>query len=98
VSVDEEGFKGGGVFEGGFEHDGLLFELLAEGGAVAYGFGEELAFHAAFVLEEEFFASFLFEVGAAVAGFKVGGVEDLVGEEVEGKGFDEDGAEGFDEV
>ncbi|MDW8382874.1 MAG: hypothetical protein RMN51_12305, partial [Verrucomicrobiota bacterium] len=54
--------------------------------------------HAAFVLDEEFFAAFGVEEAAAVAGFEVFGGEDFVGEEVEGEGFDEDGAEGFDEV
>jgi len=97
-SVDEEGFEGVGVFECGFEHDGLLFELLADGGAVADGFAEELAFHAALVLEEEFSAAVGVEEAAAVAGFEVVVVEDAMGEEVEGEGFDQGGSEGFDQV
>lgn len=97
-SVDEEGFEGVGVFECGFEHDGLLFELLSDGGAVADGFAEELAFHAALVLEEEFSAAVGVEEAAAVAGFEVAVVEDAMGKEVEGEGFDQGGAEGFDQV
>jgi len=96
--VDEEGFEGVGVFECGFEECGLVFELLSECGAVADGFAEEFAFHAAFVLEEEFAAAVGVEEAAAVAVFEVAVVEDFVGEEVECEGFDEGGSEGFDEV
>jgi hypothetical protein len=78
--------------------DGVLFELLAEGGAVADGFGHELAFEAAFVLKEVFAPAGVVEVDAAVFGVEAAGVEDLVAEAVEGEGFDEDGAKGFDEV
>ncbi len=97
-SVHEEGFELGGIFKGGLVHDGLLFDLLAQGGAVSGGFGEELAFHAAFVLKDEFFASFVVEVDAAVFGFEVFGVEDLVAEEVQRKGFDKHGAKGFEQI
>jgi hypothetical protein len=73
-------------------------EDLTEGGAVAKAFSHELAFDAAFVLEQEAGAAVLIEIDAAVAGFEVRRVEDLVGEEVESEGFGEDRAEGFHEI
>src|ERR1039458_5315691 len=54
--------------------------------------------HAALVLEEELLAAFLVEIGPAVPGLEMVRVEDLVAEEVQGEGFDEDGPEGFEEV
>jgi len=49
-------------------------------------------------LQEELLAAILVEIGPAVPGLEMVGVEDLVAEEVQGQGFDEDGPEGFQEV
>src|ERR1039458_6525647 len=54
--------------------------------------------HAALVLEKELLAAFLVEIGPTVPGLEMVRVEDLVAEEVQGQGFDEDGPEGFEEV
>ena len=97
-SIHEEGLKFGGVFEGGLVHDSLVLQLLAEGGPVAGGLREELALHPALVLEEELLAAILVEIGPAVPGLEMVRGEDLVAEEVQGEGFDEDGPEGFEEV
>jgi hypothetical protein len=97
-SIHEEGLEFGGIFQGGLVHDGLVLQLLAQGGAVAGGLREELTFHPALVLQEEFLAAFLVEIGPAVPGLEMVRVEDLVAEEVQGQGFDEDGPEGFEEV
>ena len=97
-SVHEEGLEFFGEVEGGFEEDRLDFELLAEGGAVAHVFRHELTFHAAFVLEEEAGAAFGVQIDAAVGGFEVFGLEDLVAEAVEGERFGKDGAEGLHEI
>ena len=97
-SVHEEGLEFFGEIEGGFEEDGLGFELLAEGGAVAGVFGHELAFHAALVLEEEAGAAFGIQIDPAVGGLEVFFLEDLVAEAIEGEGLGEDGAERFHEV
>ena len=51
VSVHQKRLELGGIVERGFEKDGLVFELLAEGGAVAGTFGHELAFHAFYAAE-----------------------------------------------
>ena len=96
-SIHYEGVKAGRIFERALVEEGRLFELLAESGAVANGFAQELAFHAAFVLQEEFSAARVVELGAAFAGFEVLGVEDLVAEEIQREGFDEGGSEGFDQ-
>ena len=97
-SIHEEGLEFGGVLEGGLVHDGLMLQLLAESGAVAGRLREELTFHPTLVLQEELFAALLVEVRAAVPGLEMVRVEDLVAEEVQGEGFDEDGPEGFEEV
>jgi hypothetical protein len=97
-SVHEKRFESFRLVEAGFELGGGGIDDLAEGGAVAEAFGHELAFDAAFVLKQEAGASFVIEVNAAVTGFEVGSVEDLMGEEVEGESFGEDGSEGFHEI
>ena len=97
-SIHQERLEFGGLFEGGLVHDGLVLQLLAEGGPVAGGLGEELTFHPALILEEELLAAFLVEIGPAVPGLEMVPGEDLVAEEVQGEGFDEDGPEGFEEV
>jgi hypothetical protein len=97
-SVHEEGLEFFGEVEGGFEEDRLNFELLAEGGAVAYVFRHELTFHAALVLEEVAGAACGIQIDAAVGGFEVFGLEDLVAEAVEGERFGKDGAEGLHEI
>ena len=76
----------------------MVFELLAEGGAVTGSLGHELALHAFFILKDEFVASGLVEVDAAFVGFEVGFVEHFVGEEIEGERLAKDGAEGFHEI
>jgi hypothetical protein len=98
ASIHQERLKLCGIFEGGLVHDGLVLQLLAQGGPVAGGLGEELTFHPALVLEEELLAAFLVEIGPAVPGLEMVHGEDLVAEEVQSEGFDEDGAEGFEEV
>jgi hypothetical protein len=97
-SIHEEGLEFGGIFEGGLVHDGLMLQLLAQGGAVAGRLREELTFHPALVLQEELLAAILVEIGPAVSGLEMIGVEDLMAEEVQGEGFDEDRPEGFEEV
>jgi len=97
-SIHEEGLEFGGVFQGGLVHDGLVLQLLAQGGPVAGGLREELTFHAAFVLQEELLAAFLVEVGPPVPGLEMIRVEDFMAEEVQRQRLDEHGAEGFEEV
>ena len=49
-----KGSKAAGSSSADFEQDGLVFELLAQGGAVPGAFAHELPFHAAFVLKKNF--------------------------------------------
>ena len=97
-SVHEEGLEFFGEVEGGFEEDGLGFELLAEGGPVAGVLGHELALHASLILEEEAGAAFGIQIDPAVGGFEMFFLEDLVAEAIEGEGLGEDGAERFHKV
>ena len=86
-SVHEERLEFLRDIEGAFKHHCLRFQLLAQGGAVGDVLGHELTFHAALVLEEEAGATFGVELDAAVLRLEVGGVEDLVSEEVESEGL-----------
>ena len=67
-------------------------------GAVAGVFRHELAFHAAFILEDEAGPSFRIEINAAVRGLKMRGLKDLVGEAVESESFRENGTERLHQV
>ena len=96
--VDLEWLELVGAFEGALVHEGLVFELLAQGCAMADEFGHELAFHSAFVLEEELFSSIGIQIDSAIAVLEVLLVEHLVCEQVEGEGFDDYWAERLDEV
>ena len=78
--------------------DGLVFELLAEGGAMAGSLAEELALHALFILEDELGAAVLGQIDAAVHGLEVTGIEHAVGEQIEGEGLGEYGAERLHQV
>lgn len=107
VLVHEEGDEGFVGEDGFFELGALVLDEAAEGGALAGEFVGELAFEAAFVLNEEFAATFIGEETAdgAVAGWVVGGaalevfgLEHAVGEEVDGEGVADGCAEGFEEV
>ena len=60
--------------------------------------GKELALHSALVLQDELLATVLVEIDPAVAGLEMVGVEDLVAEEVQGQGLDQDRPEGLHEV
>lgn len=106
-SVHEEGEEGFAGEDGFFELEALVEDQAAEGGAVSGEFVGELAFEAAFILDEEFAAAFLGEeaadgaltcgvVGRAVV--EVVRLEHAVGEEVDGEGVANGCAEGFEEV
>jgi hypothetical protein len=97
--VHEEGEEGDTVEDGLFEAEGLVLQFAAEGGAAAVLFAGELAFHAAFVGDEEAFFALGVEVNPAVLALEVFvGMEGAMGEQIERHGIGHRSAERLDEV
>src|SRR2546428_8835556 len=97
-SVHQERLEPIGLFQRSFEHRRLILQLLAEGGAMADGLGEELLFHTPLILEKEFSAAVIVKITTAIPLLKVVWLENLVAEKVQCQSLNEHRAEWLDEI
>ena len=84
--------------EGELELDGGVLKLLAEGGAAAGLFAEELALQALFVMLDEGAPPLRAEPHSAVVRLEMPLLKDAVGEEPQRERLDEGGPEGLHQV
>src|SRR5256885_2132028 len=76
----------------------LANQVLRSGTAVSRASARYLQFHATLILQEELFAAVVVEIDAAVARFKMPGLEYFVAEQVQCQRLDEHGSERLHQV